>query len=115
MISIFAVIIMIISTLMGGFGALFMKKGSAKLKINIIALIKNWQLILGCVLYVAAAALSLLAYKIEKLSVVYPLVGLSYVWVALLSMIFLKEKISKFKWIGIAFILIGVVIIGLSS
>jgi drug/metabolite transporter (DMT)-like permease len=106
---------MIISTLMGGFGALFMKKGSAKLKINIIALIKNWQLILGCLLYVAAAALSLLAYKTEKLSVVYPLVGLSYVWVALFSMIFLKEKISRFKWIGITFILIGVLMIGLIS
>lgn len=49
------------------------------------------------------------------LSVAMPLTSSSYVFVALTSMIFLHEHISLMRWCGILLILVGVLIVSLSS
>jgi uncharacterized membrane protein len=55
------------------------------------------------------------ALKGGDLSVLYPFVALAYIWVSLLSVKFLGEKMNKFKWLGIALIIIGVSFIGIGS
>jgi len=55
------------------------------------------------------------ALKGGDLSILYPFVSVTYVWVALLSVRFLGEKMNKFKWIGIAMIILGVSFIGIGS
>jgi len=114
MINLFAVLIMIISTLLGGFGALLIKKGSAIFNFNIKKQIRNWKLISGGLFYLIANIITLYAYKLENLSVLYPIVGLSYVWAALFSKIFLKEKLNKWKLTGFGLIFLGVILMGLS-
>jgi len=49
------------------------------------------------------------------LSVLYPFVSLSYIWVMLLSIKMLGEKMTKLKWLGILLIISGVSLIGLGS
>lgn len=49
------------------------------------------------------------------LSVAVPIASFSYVLVAIVSIIFLGEKISSLRWLGIFFILIGVIFVSLSS
>lgn len=49
------------------------------------------------------------------LSVAAPAASLSYVTVPLISVIFLKERIPFSHWIGILFVLLGVILVSLSS
>ncbi len=49
------------------------------------------------------------------LSVAVPIASFSYVLVPLVSIIYLHEKINAMRWLGISFILIGVIFVSLSS
>jgi drug/metabolite transporter (DMT)-like permease len=57
----------------------------------------------------------LIAFRGGELSVLYPLIALSYVWVAILSKIFLGDMMNPFKWAGIIFIMAGVSLIGIGG
>ncbi|PIN68780.1 multidrug transporter [Candidatus Woesearchaeota archaeon CG11_big_fil_rev_8_21_14_0_20_43_8] len=105
----------VLATFIGSIGAIILKKGSDRIKLNIKALITNYHLILGIVTYVISAAIFILALRIGDLSFVYPLVATSYIWASLFSVRFLGEKMNKLKWIGIGIIIIGVTFIGMGS
>ena len=49
------------------------------------------------------------------LSVAVPAASLSYITIPLISVIFLKERIPFLHWMGILFILLGVILVSLSS
>lgn len=49
------------------------------------------------------------------LSVAVPVASFSYILVPLVSSIFLHEKISYTRWMGIVFILIGVIFVSMST
>lgn len=53
--------------------------------------------------------------KDMNVSIAYPMGSLSFVMVVLLSRIFLKERVQRERWIGVALILCGTVLLGLSS
>ena len=50
--------------------------------------------------------------KKADLSLVFPFMALNFVWVTILSSVFLHEPIFWNKWVGIALIVIGVASIG---
>ena len=103
------------ATLVGAFGPILLKKASAKKLSKITALMKNYHLMGGIALYVVGTALFIPALKGGDLSILYPFVSLSYIWVALLSVRFLGEKMNKYKWTGITLIILGVTFIGIGS
>jgi drug/metabolite transporter (DMT)-like permease len=49
------------------------------------------------------------------LSVAVPIASLSYILVPLVSIFFLHEKITALRWLGIFFILAGVIFVSLST
>ena len=49
------------------------------------------------------------------LSVAVPVCSFSYISVPLVSLVFLHEKISALRWLGISIILLGVVLVAVSS
>ncbi|MEI6831111.1 MAG: EamA family transporter [Candidatus Omnitrophota bacterium] len=49
------------------------------------------------------------------LSVAVPIASFSYILVPVVSVIFLHEQISVLRWVGILFILTGVIFVSLSS
>jgi len=69
----------------------------------------------GAASTIANTVLFIPALRGGELSVLYPLVALVYVWVSLLSVRFLGEKMNPMKWLGIALILLGVTLIGLGA
>lgn len=107
--------LVVMATLVGAFGPILLKKASAKSLSNISSLMTNYHLFGGVVLYAFGIIFFIPALKAGDLSVLYPFVALSYIWVSLLSVKFLGEKMNKFKWIGIALIILGVSFIGLGS
>ena len=107
--------LVILATFVGAFGPILLKKASAKKLSKIKSLATNYHLFGGVSLYAIGTLLFIPALKGGDLSVLYPFVALSYIWVSLLSIKFLGEKMNKFKWIGIGLIIIGVTFIGLGS
>lgn len=110
--------LMIVLTLIGATGSLFLKLGSKNFRLeasikNIIALIKNWQVILGVFLYGLSSIIFIVVLKMTDLSIAYPMTSMSYIFVTILSYKFLKEKINRYKTIGIVLIIIGVALVKL--
>jgi len=102
-------------TLITSTAQILYKLGANRLSLDIFSLLTNVPLFLGIFLYLVAAVILLLALKHGELSVLYPIVATSYIWVSLLSSYFFKEVINTYKWIGIFFIIIGVTLIGIGS
>jgi len=57
---------------------------------------------------------SLVLSKID-LSVAVPIASFSYILVPLVSIIFLHEQITALRWVGVFFVLAGVILVSLSS
>lgn len=110
-----AIGLVVMATFIGAFGPILLKKASAKKLSSIRELAKNYYLFGGVSLYGMGTLLFIPALKGGDLSVLYPFVALTYIWVSFLSVKFLGEKMNKLKWFGIASIIIGVSLIGLGS
>lgn len=57
---------------------------------------------------------SLVLSKID-LSVAVPVASFSYILIPVVSIVFLHEKITAWRWLGVFFILAGVIFVSLSS
>ena len=99
-------------TLLTSLGQLLLKWGSSKLELSFWALVTNYYLIGGCIVYGVGAILLIVALKYGELSTLYPLIALSFVWVGLLSIYLLHEEVTLLNWMGIVSILGGVSSIG---
>ncbi len=111
----YAILIVVVMTGLTAFAQLMLKLGSAKLSLDIFVLLTNVPLIIGAVTYIISAFIFIIALKYGELSILYPIIALSYVWVNFLSSHYLGETLNFFKWMGIGSILIGVWLIGWGS
>ena len=110
-----AIILVVFCTIFTSIGQLLWKIGADKLQINFFSLITNYPLILGFVSYAIGTVLLLMALKLGELSVLYPFISLSFIWVGMLSIAFLGEIMTSLKWISIILIIMGVSLIGMGS
>jgi len=92
-----------------------MKLGSAHLAPTLPALATNLPLMGGLILYGINTFLLVLALREGELSMLYPIIALTYVWVTLLSYTLLRETPNFYKNLGIAVIVAGVGVLGLGS
>ncbi len=111
----FAVGLVLLATTIGALGALFLKYGANTMTRQRKLSFLNLRLLFGIFLYGFSSIFFLAALKNGELSVLYPLTSLSYIWISLLSIKMLGEKMNFYKWLGIAGILLGVSLIGLGS
>ena len=112
---IWAIGLVVLATIVGAFGPIFLKKATSKRMLHFKSLITNYYLFAGITLYILGTVLFIPALKGGDLSVLYPFVALNYVWTSFLSTKYLGEKMNKIKWMGIALIIIGVSFIGFGS
>jgi drug/metabolite transporter (DMT)-like permease len=103
---------MVFDCSLGAIGALFFKKSSSKIKLelkikSIIDMLKNKNLIIGLFFYILGAALLTFLLKTENLSLIYPLTSMTYIFIVFLSVKFLNEKMNKYKWLAVFLIIVG--------
>jgi uncharacterized membrane protein len=110
-----AIGLVILATILGSFGPIMLKKSARALKFSVKSVIKNKYLIGGLLFYGLGTVAFIPALRGGELSVLYPFVALVYIWVSLLSIKFLKEKMNLCKWVGVLLIIIGVTFIGIGS
>jgi len=102
-------------TLLTSTAQLFYKFGIEKLEFDIISIVTNVNLFIGLLLYVIGGILLVISFRGGEVSVLYPIIATSYIWVSLLSIYFLNELMNLYKWLGVFTIVLGIILIGLGS
>ncbi|MBI5390132.1 EamA family transporter [Candidatus Woesearchaeota archaeon] len=107
-------LMVLLATLFGALASFFFKTGADRLRGDLKSVYTNYRLFLGMVLYVFGAFSFIYGLRLgAPLSVLYPMVSLTYIWTTIISHKFLKEKITRSTLIGIGCIIAGVGLIGL--
>ena len=107
-------VLVTVASFIGSFGAVFLKAGSEKLKRGLRHVV-NLRVAVGVSMYLLSTVFFIMGIKHGELTVLYPLVSLSYVWTMIWSRIFFKEPITGFKFLGVGMILLGVFFIGMGN
>lgn len=106
-----SILLVLLASLIGSFGAVFLKLGAAHLKRG-FRYILNRELLFGIFLFLGSSVPFMMGVKHGELSVLYPMVSLGYVWTLFWSKLFFNESITKPKIAALAMILAGIVCIG---
>lgn len=75
-------------------------------------MVTNLSLLAGLSLYGVSTLLLVLALKDGELSLLYPVIALTYVWVTLLSFFIFHDHVNPVKMAGVAIIVVGVGVLG---
>jgi len=110
-----SIFLMLFVTFLTSIAQLFYKIGADRLEFDLLSIMANYPLIIGIVIYAVGAVLFVIALKGGEVSVLYPILATSYIWVSLISKYFLDENLNFFKLFGIIFIFAGVSLISLKS
>ncbi|MCB1022396.1 MAG: hypothetical protein H6509_15495 [Bryobacterales bacterium] len=112
-----SIMLVVACTIFGAVAQILIKFGAAKLDPDAFAhgLFANWWLLGGLSFLGVNTLLLVVALREGQLSVLYPIIALTYVWVVILSPMFFDDKISLYKAIGVGVIVLGVSLIGWGS
>ena len=110
-----AIGLIILTTFLTSTAQVFYKLGSENLSFNIIELLTNYNILFGLFLYGIGAILLILSLKGGEVTVLYPIIATSYIWVSLFSVWFLGEGMNLMRWLGVITIIIGISIVGYGS
>jgi multidrug transporter EmrE-like cation transporter len=96
-------------SVIGSFGAVFLKSGALALRRHWSSIVFNWRLAVGVGAYMLSSIFFLKGVSNGELSVLYPMVSLGYICTLAWSRLFFGENITRVKLMGIAMILAGIV------
>ena len=100
-------------TILGAAAQMLMKIGLGHLDHpGILGYVMSVPLLGGYSLYGLNTVLMIFALRDGELSILYPIIALTYVWVTILSVLFFHESLNPFKLLGIAVVVTGVAVLG---
>ena len=103
---------MLLSAVFASLGQVFFKFAANNI-IDVSSFILNPHLYAGGILYLVGLVFMLKALRRGELSVVYPALATSFIWVSLLSPIFFDADFMTLeKWVGVLIIIVGVSLVG---
>ncbi|MDO8510535.1 MAG: EamA family transporter [Nanoarchaeota archaeon] len=114
---ILSIVLVLVSGFYGALAPIYLKKGLKELERSgkLFSVKACQNVLIGVFIFGSGLLPLIIALKFSDLSLLYPLTGLSYAWTAIYSAYFLKEKVNKYTWAGIAFTVSGVFLIGVSA
>ena len=110
-----SIILILFCTLFTSIAQIFYKLGADRLVFTPMGIITNYHIGIGLGLYAIGAAILIKALKGADLSILYPIISTSYIWVTILSVWIFKETINVYKIVGIAIIIGGIIAMGFGS
>ena len=103
-------IIFLLGVFISSISQIMLKKSAQKEYANKISEYLNPRVIFAYFIFFGATLCSIWAYTVIPLSLGPILESAGYIFVAVLSWLFLKEKITVRKMIGLSIIIIGIII-----
>jgi multidrug transporter EmrE-like cation transporter len=110
-----SMVLILIGSVIGSVGAIFLKSGAHAVNRNWISIALNWRLAVGIGTYLLSSVLFVKGMSNGELSVLFPLVSLGYVCTLVWSRLFFQEVITKVKLAGVGLILVGIAFLSLGS
>ncbi len=113
-----SVLLVFCCTLIGAAAQVLIKSGANdlgphdSLAATVRGILSNSPLLAGYSLYGISTVLLVLALRHSELSLLYPVIALTYVWVTILSKAVFHEQFNAYKLAGITVIVAGVAILG---
>ncbi|RLG72648.1 MAG: hypothetical protein DRO11_01790 [Methanobacteriota archaeon] len=104
------ILLVVLCAFMAAFAQIQLKIGADTLE-SFQSFLTNKHLLLGVALYALSAMLFIFALRHGPVTVLYPIIATSYVWVAFLASHRLGESLTPVKWVGIFLILLGVTLV----
>mgnify|MGYP001561734834 CR=1 FL=1 len=109
----YAILLMILCTIFTSLGQILWKYGVIKIDLADWLTVFNLPFVMGFLSYGIGAILILLAFKRGELSILYPIVATSYVWVSVVSpWLFPTDVMNGWKWAGVFIVLVSVSVLG---
>jgi len=103
------------ASFIGSLGAVGLKAGAKNFKFDLKILLTNWPLMAGISGYLLSWVFFVMGVKKGELSILYPMVSLSYVWTLIWSKMFFGEQFTRAKVVALGLILVGVALLGLGG
>jgi multidrug transporter EmrE-like cation transporter len=101
-------------TILGAGAQVFFKLAAQRMPTpGIRHIVTNVPLLSGYALYAVNTLMLTLALRKGQLSLLYPVISLTYVWVAILSVLIFGESINAIEGLGLAVVVAGVALLGL--
>jgi drug/metabolite transporter (DMT)-like permease len=107
-----SILLVFACTILGSAAQLLIKTGMNHFSPHVMALVTNLPLVAGYAIYGINTLMMVLALKNGEMSLLYPIIALTYVWTTLLSYTLLGEPSNLYKNIGIVTIVLGVAVMG---
>ncbi|MDZ4802747.1 MAG: EamA family transporter [Bryobacteraceae bacterium] len=112
-----SVLLVFLCTLIGAAAQVLFKLGSASMTgstpVQILThVFTSPALLLGFACYGINTLLLVLALRKGELSMTYPIISLTYVWVSILSVLVFHESMNGFKIAGLGIVVAGVAVLG---
>ena len=109
----FAIVLVAICAILMSIAQIIFKFASFTFVLGVLSILTNFYFILGSVIYAAASVFLILALRRGDLSVIYPMVGISYILVSMLSPVFFPlDYMNIMKWSGVFLVVIGASVLG---
>lgn len=104
-------------TFLGAAAQVLMKMGANALPAgaSVVQMLTCLPLLAGLAVYGLSTVLLILALRNSELSLMYPIIALTYVWVMILSVVIFHETLNVFKVVGVLVIVGGVAVLGRGS
>jgi len=100
-------------TILGAAAQVLMKIGLGHpVQSGLLGYVTSLPLLAGYCLYGLNTVLLVFALRDGELSILYPIIALTYVWVTILSVVLFHETMNLFKVAGVAVVVIGVAVMG---
>ncbi len=102
--------ILILSVLISSVSQILLKLSAKTEHTGILQEYLNPKVLFAYFLFFTSTVLTMVSYRVIPLSLGPVLEATGYFWVAILGLVFLKEKVNRRKWLGILVILIGIIV-----
>ena len=104
-------------TVLGAAAQILMKAGTQATAHDgaiaiLAAIFSTPKLFAGYALYGLSTVLLVVALKYGELSILYPVIALTYVWVTVLSVVIYHERVNPLKALGLVTVVAGVALLG---
>jgi multidrug transporter EmrE-like cation transporter len=108
-----AIGLVLLASFIGSFGAVLLKAGANQLEFNLRSLATNYRLMAGIAFFLFSTFFFVrgVSQPGAELTVLYPMVSLSYIWTLLWSRLFFGEPFTKTKLQGLLLILAGIIVL----